>query len=162
MRKVNESLITSHFNTRLKHKCTAKKTRFTASDHEIFADLNKLDSGSKQFVFKRRILNKISMNVQQKTRKKVRKVKDTKENKEKEVVQALTILMDFLEPESIVNLDQENLEFNPDQMFKTDKLMIPETKVIENGFCRHSIPSTLKIFSIQLPDENSESLIQTV
>lgn len=140
----------------------SEENRFTAFDHEIFADLNKLDLGSKQFVFKRKFFNKLSMNFEQKTRKTIRKVKQIKENKEKEVVQALTILMDFFEPESLENTEQEIFEFNPDEIAKHDKLTIPVTKIIENGFCRQSIPSTLKIFSIQLPNETSESLIQTV
>ena len=162
MRKVNESCITSHFNTRLKHKCTSKKTRFSAYDHEIFADLNKLDSGNKQFVFKKRILNKISMNTPQKARRKDKKVKETIENTEDEVVQALTILMDCSEPDETISIDQENLEVSQDQILNSINLSISETKVIENGFCRKSIPSTLNIFSIQLSANISESPIQIV
>lgn len=162
MRKVNESYITSHFNTRLKHKCTSKKTKFTACDHEIFADLNKLDSGSKQFVFKKRILNKISMNTPQSSRRKHKKVKETIENTENEVVQALTILMDCSEPDELISIDQENLETSQDQILTPINLTISETKVIENGFCRKSIPSTLNIFSIQLSVNTSESPIPTV
>jgi hypothetical protein len=160
MRKINESFIASQFNTRLKHKCTAKQTQFTASDYEIFSDLNKLDSGSKQFVFKKRVLNKISINLPQKRKRNTKNHKDLKEKAENDVVMALADLMQPLECESSKSFDKKDSDIK-DEGFEVGKCVVPESKVIESGFCRNMASDTIRIFSIQTV-EKSGSSIQSV
>lgn len=170
MRQVTVSSTRSYSSTRSSIKKPIKNTKFTASDFEIFSDLNKLDPAPQLCVSKKRIFKKISENLPQKRQRTTKSIKNPKQITENEVISALVCLIqkeneakdshfDNKLNEKKFNCNEVQSNININEVGYQNK---NENEPVLHENCINSILIPSNIFSVQIQTEKMKVQMEVV